>query len=355
MQPTPSTPTTPVPSSRKNRILASSILVALTAILVVVRYFLFEHGVLYGETVASMASLAVAGFVVLVGCLALWIVRGGSQSKGTGAGVDGVAASVAAILGLALTGYSVSEAVAPNTPVAASVPACGGVPVYGAKYFAVTAQNGVNARKGPGTEYQQLNHYPTGCTLGFDGYCVGYPEKDFLIGTPDSRWLLVHGRDELVSAAEVISESAESDLGTAPDPRCAALGGSPQPHAISKFSYDANDGDLAATAPGAVIVGYSALSLDASDPGYAGATGTDESPGFSAQLYPSELTGILPGASGQVVLGSVICLAEDVPVADSLRAKVITIKNNKVVKQKTDSHVPSSAASRLAEFACNAG
>jgi hypothetical protein len=355
MQPTSSTPPAAASSSRKNRILASSGLVALTVILVVARYLLFEHGVLYGENIANMASLAVAGFIVLVGCLALWIVRGGSHVKGTGTGTDGVAASVAAILGLALTGYSVSEAVAPNTPFAASVPACEGVPVYGAKYFAVTSQDGVNARKGPGIEYQQLNHYPAGCTLGFDGYCVGYPEKDFIIGTPDSRWLLVHGGDELVSAAEVISESAESNLGTAPNPRCAALGGSPQPHTISRFSYDAKDGDLAATAPGAVIVGYSALSLDTSDPGYVGATGTYASPSFSAQISPSGLTGLLPGTSGQILLGAVVCLAEDVPVADSLRAQIMTIKNNKVVKQKTDSQVPFSVATRLAEFACNAG
>jgi hypothetical protein len=349
------TPTAPTTSSKKNRIIASSVLVSLAGILVVARYFLFEWGVLYGETVANMPSLAVAGFIVLAGCLALWIARGGSKAKGTGAGSDGVAASVAAILGLALTGYSVSQLVAPNTPVAASVPACAGVPVYGAKYFAVTTQNGVNARKGPGTEYQQLNHYPTGCTLGFDGYCVGYPEKDILVGTPDSRWLLVHGRDELVSAAEVISESAESDLGAVPDPQCAALGGSSQPHTITKFSYDANDGNLVAAAPGAVIVGYSAVSLDTGDSGYAGATGTDASPNFSAQLSPLELMGILPGVSGQVVLSSVICLAEDVPVAESLRAQIITIKNNKIVGQKTDTQVPSSMATRLAEFACNAG
>jgi hypothetical protein len=297
----------------------------------------------------------VAGIIVLAGCLALWIVRGGNHSKGTGTGTDGVAASVAAILGLALTGYSVSEAVAPNTPFAASVPACAGVPVYGAKYFAVTAQNGVNARRGPGIEYEQLNHYPTGCTLGFDGYCVGYPEKDFIIGTPDSRWLLVHGRNELVSAAEVISESAEANLGTTPDARCAALGGSPQPHVISNFSYNMKNGNLGATAPGAVIVGYSALSLDASDPGYAGATGTYASPGFTAQLSPSELMGILPGVNGQVVLGAVVCLAEDVPVSESLRAQVITVKNNKVVAQKTDRQVPAGVASRLAEFACNEG
>jgi hypothetical protein len=76
---------------------------------------------------------------------------------------------------------------------------------------------------------------------------------------------------------------------------------------------------------------------------------------ISAQLSPSGLAAILPGVNGQVVLGAVVCPAEDVPVADSLRAQIITIKNNQVVEQKTDRQVPSSVASRLAEFACNEG
>jgi len=349
-------PTTPQtnPKSKRDRTIAGCVVVGIAIILVVARYFLFEHGILYGEAIANMASLAVAGIIVLAGCLSLWIVRGRSQTQTGGSGADGVVATVAAVLGLALTGYSISEIVAPNTPVAASVAACAGVPVYGAKYFAVTAQNGVNSRSGPGPEYQQLNHYPTGCTLGFDGYCVGYPETDFIAGTPDQRWLLVHGRSQLISAAVVVSESAESDLGTAPDPRCAALGGSPQPDKISNFTYNAHSGKLGATAPGAAIVGYSAVSLNESNTEYAGAMSTGAASSFSAQLSPAKLAGIIQQPTGQVVLASVICLAVNVPVIPSLTTQIIDVKNGRITTLKKGDDVRSSVKERLAEFACDA-
>lgn len=335
--------------------IASSALVGLATVLIAVRYILFERGILYGETVANMASLAVAGVIVAAGCLSLWILRGSSTALASGAPADGVVTTVAAVLGLALTGYSVSQLVAPNTPTAASVPACAGVPVYGAKYFAVTAQNGVNARSGPGPEYQQLNHYPTGCTLGFDGYCIGYPETDFIAGTPDQRWLVLHERRQLISAAVVISESAESDLGAAPEAECASLGGLPQPHTIGDFTYNVHSGQLSVTAPGAALIGYSAVSMDTRTPGYAGAIGTDASPGFLARLSSSELTGLVQGSSGKLVLGSVVCLAINVPVVRSLNTQVITIRGNRIVRRQPDRHVPPNVAARLAEFGCNAG
>ena len=262
-------------TSRGKRALASCLLVLLAIVLVVTRYLLFERGILYGEAVANMASLAVAGVIVAAGCLALWIIRGTGRAHGgqasqshSGGASNGVIATVAAILGLALTGYSFSELVAPNTPVAASVPACAGVPVYGAKYFAVTGSKGANARSGPGPQFQQLNHYPAGCTLGFDGYCVGFPEPDIIVGTPDQRWLLLHGRRQLVSAAVVVSESPESDLSESTDPRCASLGGSPQPNTITRFRYNTSSGQLSASAPGAVLVAYSAVTLSMSSPEY---------------------------------------------------------------------------------------
>jgi hypothetical protein len=339
--------------------MASCALVALAAILIAVRYFLFAHGILYGETVANMASLAVAGFIVVAGCLALWILRGSqthggsaSQSQGNGA-PDSVVATVAAILGLALTGYSVSELVAPNTPVAASVPACAGVPVYGAKYFAVTAENGVNARSGPGPEYQQLNRYPTNCTLGFDGYCIGYPIADFVLGTPDQRWLLVHDRKQLVSAAVVLSESAESDLGTTPGPECGSLGGLPQPNKVARLTYNTSSGELSASAPGAVLVGYAAVSLSAGSPDYTSATGTNASSDFPAQLTPSDLVGDVQGGTGQVLVGAAVCLAINVPVTSSLSALTVTIRNSRITQTTPDAHLTPNVATRLAEFACN--
>lgn len=350
----------PPRSSKVDRLIVSCALVALAGIAVAVRYVLFEEGVLYGEAAARMASFTVSGFIIAAGCLAVWIVRGRSGRPDQGGGQqeskgsrDSPIVTVAAILGLALTGYSVSELVAPNTPVAASVPACSGVPVYGAKYFAVTALNGVNARRGPGPEYQQLARYPAGCTLGFDGYCIGFPEPDYVVGTPDQRWLLVHDRSQLVSAAYVLSESAESRLGANPNPECGKLGGFPQPRAITMFTYNNKTGQLGASAPGAALVGYGVVPLDARSPLYSGTHGTYLSPTFAAQLPPSNLVDDLQGGNGQLLVGAAICLAENVPVVSSIRAEIITIHNSRIIHAKPETHIPSSAADQLAEFACN--
>lgn len=184
----------------------------------------------------------------------LRVLRGRDSTKE--ASKETIAATLAAILGLALSGYSVSELLAPNTPVAATVPACGGTPVYGAKYFAKTQANGANARRGPGVEYPQVSRYAGDCTLGFDGYCIGRAVPDYILGTPDQRWLIVHDRKELIAAGVVLSESAESALGTEPSPECQQLGGLPQPSEIQSFSYNIITGQITVAAPGAVAVGY---------------------------------------------------------------------------------------------------
>ena len=132
-------------STQRQRLIAILVLIVLAIIAVAVRYILFNYGVLYGEAAAKMASLAVAGFIVVAGYLPLRLLRSShNQTTGGGAATESIVATVAAILGLAVTAYSVSELVAPNTPVAASASACAGVPVYGANYFAVTVQNGAN-------------------------------------------------------------------------------------------------------------------------------------------------------------------------------------------------------------------
>jgi hypothetical protein len=341
-------------SARGQRIVATCVLIALAGIAVAVRYVLFQHGVLYGEAAAKMASLAVAGVIIVAGYLPLRMLRHGDHAHAEAAATESIVATVAAVLGLALTAYSVSELVAPNTPTAASVPACAGVPVYGAGYFAVTEQNGVNARSGPGPQYPQVNRYPTGCTLGFDGYCIGPAERDFVIGTPDQRWLIVRNRNQFVSAAVVLSESAESDLGSKPSPRCTTFGGLPQPRTITQFTYNTGTGELNVSAPGAVLIGYGIATLNPSSPGYVvGTLGTDVNSRFPAHLAPSVLEGYAQGATGQVLLGAAICIAVNVPVVGSLRARLLTIRNSRIISNVPDAHIAPNVTSHLAEIACD--
>jgi hypothetical protein len=341
-------------SVKRQRLTAIFVLIALAVIAVVVRYILFAQGVLYGEAAAKMASLAVAGVIVVAGYLPLRMLRGSHNQETGGAPTESIVATVAAVLGLAVTAYSVSELVAPNTPVAASAPACAGVPVYGAKYFAVTVQNGANARGGPGRAYQQVNRYASGCTLGFDGYCIGSAEPDFVLGTPDQRWLLVHDRTEFVAAAVVLSQSAESALGSVPDLQCAKLGGLAQPQAITQFTYNPSSGQLTASAPGAVAVGYGLVAPNTGSAGYhVVALGTNANSGFPAKLSVSQVADDAQAGTGKVLLGAAVCLADNVPVTGSLSVRLLTIHNSKIIRDTLDTHIPAGIKAHLAEIACN--
>ena len=330
---------------------------ALFALLVVgtvfLRYELFARGFLYGEAASKMASLAVAGVIIMCGCVPLWLLRDrktGHKNSPKDASKESIAATLAAVLGLAVTGYSVSELLAPNTPVAASAPACNGTPVYGAEFFAKTQANGANARSGPGVEYPQVKRYGGNCTLGFDGYCIGREVPDFVLGTPDQRWLIVHDQNDMVASGVVLSESAESALGTAPSLRCKELGGLPEPTKITSFVYDPSNGQISSVAPGAVAVGYGMASVPSNSRAYQViALGTG--PGFVEKLKPSTIVSKVPAPNG-VWLSAAICLADNVPVVPSLRVQLLTFNGAHVITPRASTGASTAAVTdaRLRRF-----
>jgi hypothetical protein len=350
-------------------ILMGIFVVAVAACAVLLRYLLFSKGILYGESAAKMASLMVAGIVVLAGCVPLQMLRsrpaqssggqGASPAASTAAAAnepasgskESIVATVAAILGLAVTAYSLSEILAPNTPVEAAAPACAGAPVYGARFFAETLPTGVNSRSGPGREFEQANRYDGNCTLGFDGYCIGRPELDFRLGTPDQRWLLVHRRDEFVASAVVQSQTAESALGTEPNPSCDKLGGLPQPAIISTFTYSTANGHIAATAPGAAAVGYGLAAAGPAINYQAVALGTKV--GFAITLPAQRIANLTKVSDGHIWLGAAICLADNVPVTASLKVLRLTLRRSHVISESTSLKLPQPVRPHLAEIACN--
>lgn len=335
-------------SHRGAAVAAFAILLAVAAPAVTARYLLFSSGTWYGEAAARMASTAVAGIVVAAGYVPLRMLRGADSS------VAAARESVVAILGLAITAFSVSELLAPNTPVAAAAPACASVPVYGARFFAVTEPTGVNSRSGPGRAYQQVNRYAGDCTLGFDGYCIGRPEPDFRLGTPDDRWLIVHKRNDLIASAVVQCQSAELALGATPDPKCAKLGALPQPNVIQRFTYNTSNGQLAASAPWVAAVGYGLATVRSNYSLYQiGVLGTDPNTDFAKVLPPSGIASQLHVTDGNVWLGAAICLADNVPVVRSLRIQSLTLRNSRVVGETPNPRVPSAIRPHLAEIACN--
>ena len=344
------------------RVLTYVLFALLVIAAVFLRYELFARGILYGEAASKMASLAVAGVIILCGYLPLRMLHGrkaadknghknGDENSAKDASRESIAAALAVVLGLAVTGYSVSELLAPNTPVAVAAPACDGTPVYGAVFFAKTQANGANARSGPGVEYPQANRYGGNCTLGFDGYCIGRAVPDFVLKTPDQRWLIVHERNELVASGVVLSESAESALGATPSPKCKKLGGLPEPTNITQFSYDPSSGQLSSVAPGAVAVGYGMASVSPNNRTYQViALGTG--PGFEAKLKSSTIVNEISVIHG-VWLGAAVCLADNVPVVGSLRVQLLTFRGTHVTSERPNSELPKAIRTLLAEVACN--
>ncbi len=91
-----------------------------------------------------------------------------------------------------------------------------------------------------------------------------------------------------------------------------------------------------------------------SNPGYvAGALGTDVNSGFPAHLAPSLFEGYAQGTAGQVLLGAAICMAVNVPVLGSLHARLLTIRNSRIISNVPGAHIAPNVMSRLAEIACN--
>jgi hypothetical protein len=345
------------------RFLAIAVMLILAGFAVAVRWLLFSAGILYGNTAAKMASLTVAAIIVAVGGIVMRISHRTeettsdtprpSPSDVSGASTLNIVGSVTAIVGLATAAYGVSEIVAPNTPVAAGQPACGGVPVYGAGYLAVTQQTGVNARSGPGREFSQRNRYAGDCTLGFDGYCIGPPEPDFVLHSPDQRWLKVYKRDEFVSAAVVLSQSPERQLGSGPLPSCREHGGLPEPTAIQTFTYDISTGALSATATSAVAVGYGLAAPAPFNPRFhVGTLGTVD-PGFEAKLSPTSMGGLLGVINGEIWLGATVCLADNVPVPGTLRVMELRLRKGALTSEAPAADFPRNLRTEMAENDCN--
>jgi hypothetical protein len=336
------------------RWIAIAVLPVIAVIAVTIRYFLFSRGVLYGQDAAKMASLTVAGVIVFAGALPLRVLRADTAA---GSANDSVFVVVAAALGLATAAYGVSEILAPNTPVAASAPACAGVPVYGSKYYALTPQLGANARQGGGRAFAQTHRYAGNCTLGFDGYCIGPAEPDIFLHTPDQRWLIVHHRDEVISAGVVQAQSAESQLGERPDKRCSKLGGLPQPERVQSFTYDAAHRKLTAVAPNAVAVGYvlASVTADRANDKVLGFGTREKATDFPVSLDAATIAVQMQHPNGEVRIGAAACLADNVPVVTSLNVRRLTYQGSRIVKDEAETGISGPLSARLADLACNSG
>lgn len=307
---------------------------SLIAILLVVavRYVLFAHGTLYTTQDAQWSNWIVAAVGTLIALRVVHAHAGGTTAEQI-ALLSTLAAVVAGVIGI-------GSLLAPTTPRDATAPACVGAAVAGGKYLATTVGNGANARSGPDESYAQTRRFASGCTLSFDGYCIGQPEKDIVFGTPgngelqDQRWLILHRstlgtlllgkHDEhpmFVASGVIQSQSADSKLGDAPAKRCDDDGGWASPGEFSFVARLTRRGDVHLKARGtnSVLIGFSVVDVRRQ--------GGDDIHRLSNQQHPQRITdgnaaaavikgGGAVGPWGPTLVVASACLAPNVVVAN---------------------------------------
>jgi hypothetical protein len=169
-------------------------------------------GVLYGPGRAEYATVAAIGAAVVI--LALWPYRsrGDGWERDSDGGRDRLG-RFNLIAGTVTAAVAAAGLLLPAAPTSAAEAACRGAPLRTASLLATTQAVGANARQGPGESFPQAFRFAGGCTVGFDGYCLGEPVasaffKDWL----DDRWLQVpRHRNWLHRPAALLSGEPDTD------------------------------------------------------------------------------------------------------------------------------------------------
>lgn len=158
---------------------------------VLLRTFGVSFGVVYGaRPVQLVTAVGAAGLTMAISC---WWLRRLSRPDSSRAQLTELVAFASAIAAfLALTGILL-----PAVPVGVSDEvSCPRVLIRQTAFQGAVAAGvpGVNARSDPNRAATQLDRYPSGCLLGFDGFCFGQPVTDaaytgLIPKRQDTRWL----------------------------------------------------------------------------------------------------------------------------------------------------------------------
>lgn len=364
------------PTSSPLRRIAGSVLlwVGLTVALafLVLRIWGTASGVLYGTRPTQYVSaIAVAGVLVFTAGL---LMR--RQGKGVELGslpevlgLAGVIVSTLALIGVLL----------PAVPAtSAEDVACPGARLRGVTSLGTAATSivgGINARAEADLSSTQLARYPTGCTIGFDGFCIGRPVRDVTYaGLPvqrrDGRWLriarsrtpvkhwLAHKlsgephNDQYIAAAVVQTRSFEnlSDQRITcpagrPDPATATVTISPMPDGTvrlqgrSEHSYDLQ---YAVFIPQPTSgERYRQISADAEQVGIWNAKATAQS---------------VPTSGAVVVVVAVPCIGPSIPPFDlgTMAVNTVTLDQNSKIQVQSGAPGREFDPEQAAKTACEA-
>lgn len=331
-------------TDQKRRAWSAVASATLFVIALAARIFLYAWDLAYGNQLSILTFLVAAAAALAAVTIAIWI-RGRHPGSGTASASTrpgDIIAAITAAAAVAVLFFGGLQAVLPNTPQAAAAAACRGVPTAGAPAYGQTVETGANARAGAGSGYPTKDRFGPSCTVGFDGFCVGEPIANTGTALPDQRWLIVHGRTEVVSAALIRLQSPQADLGSTPSRKCAkTFHGVTGPVTLSWTAIaSGKSAVLTANSPGSVLfgfaVGYTPTQANGSYP-YANVGKYSPTPGFVSKYLnvtwnPQMSPAPLPGGSGSLVVVAEACYADDAPVTGTARVKTLTFRAGMLVK-----------------------
>jgi len=163
-------------------------------------------------------------------------------------------------------------------------------------FTAVTYGKGAPIRAGATLTDPVLSTVPSGCTLGFTGFCVGQRVKDVTGGTPDVRWFVL--ADGKVVPSALVHGNPPAELTPI---SCAKGRPAPGGIALVLTADAAKPGGVKATASGTdlQIVGFAVR----------GSTGKWRSLGLTEKFT----TSVTVSAGEQVIVAAAACFGGDGP------------------------------------------
>ncbi|MGW9350415.1 hypothetical protein [Nocardiopsis flavescens] len=345
-------------------ILVLILMVALIVLAYVGRHLLFAHGVLQGDEVMRTTSLGLSALIVALSLPVLvWYRRAwpGRNADAEPSSGESSATVLAAVLGVAVASFTLTETLAPNTPEDALVAACRNAPVYGAEFTVMTGDQGVSFREGPGRQFEQAGRYGPECSVGVEGMCLGEAWPDLWLGTLDQRWFKVHNADVYLPAAAVVTQAAELKVASGPSEHCGERFGTVNPvlSALTLASAGAPGGDqvLRVDADDTVSVGYAYTAEEMSSPRSIG-TPVEEEQGAQmdteqgfAGVWPTARTREMLGADTDLTIVAVPCLAGNVPFGEAALFAEVTLTEAGASEPRETATVPDDAEA-LVNIAC---
>lgn len=385
-------------------LMLAGILVALVgAASLGLRIHLVNLGVLYGSaSVARVDGITAGVFGFGMALIAFALSRRARSKQPTSPAArsfnDRVAALTAIASVIAVIVSTVNLFVPVELPSRAK-PACPGAQDRAAPYTGITAgPSGNNSRSGPARSFPPNGRFPTDCSIGFSGYCLGDPIVDSSGTISDhqvwvtSRWLIVakqpggwrataahilsgeNSEPQYITDANITPETNFAQLPEAPASQC--RGGNQDPGKATLQPFDTSMQTFTAQADHAANMGFAVWvprtgpfidpnsyypmfndSKDAADnPGATDAGGTKT----VAWTYHEQLLANIPQSASAtpgpavVVVMAIPCLADNVP-AKTNTAAIAAYDIGSASEPSQVNQVPTGFdRQRLANAACQA-